>query len=152
MDGHIIVIIHSHIVYKENTVSNIFTGLPLFAPNIYQITSRDVKEGQNVKLSCTVSVTSSDPDPVTWSWTCGGEDMTVNSTTSGGASTLIFTTNRSHNEQFCYCNAKARNSLNETFDKDSIHTQIHVQCEYLFIFYIFMIYLPFIYLHTYLSI
>ncbi|XP_078327287.1 uncharacterized protein LOC111123183 isoform X1 [Crassostrea virginica] len=108
-------------------VFQVMHGLPLFAPNIYQITSRDVREGQNVKLSCTVSVTSSDPDPVTWSWTCGGKDMTVNSTTSGGASTLIFTTNRSHNEQFCYCNAKARNSLNETFDKDSIHKQIHVQ-------------------------
>ncbi|XP_061184407.1 uncharacterized protein LOC133192412 [Saccostrea echinata] len=76
-------------------------------------------------LQCTVHVSPSDSDPITWSWTCGDKDLTSSSTSSGDTSTMTFKADRKFNKKLCYCRATSNSSV-QTYNSTSTYRSIQV--------------------------
>lgn len=95
-------------------------------PVIIVNSSLPVHEGQPIALQCSLS-TLGNP-PITWSWVCGDDDLTVTATNKSTQSTLTFNADRKYNQRTCQCQATSpRPSL--TYNRTSKTRIISVYCE-----------------------
>ncbi|XP_062610443.1 MAM domain-containing glycosylphosphatidylinositol anchor protein 1-like, partial [Saccostrea cucullata] len=91
------------------------TALPSYA----------AQEGEMITLQCTVYVSPSDSDPITWFWTCDDKDFKSNSTSNGDTSTVTFKADRKLNKKLCFCRATA-NSSGIIYNSTSTYKNIEV--------------------------